>query len=399
MSNNRIPRVLIIEDDTSTAHYLKKIFEAQGWQSSAVESGKDAKIELKSCNYNAIIMDYNLKDTNGLELTAFAKTNYPNIPILMFSGYDSGMIEFGNVLARPDGFILKGADLSVIINAVSKVLSKSKANNGKVTADDTLSKILGVSDAVKKLKDEILKYSWSNSPVLILGPNGAGKEMVAKAIMENSRRNKCPYIIDNAAVCPETLVDSKYFGCAKGSHSEAKNDIPGLFDSANTGTLFIDEIGNMPLSTQEKLLRAIEYQVITPVGATKEKKINVRIIAATNKILEREIQNERFMLDLFHRLNVLAITVPSLNERLDDIPILADFFISQICKEEEVELKMLNKSALELLQSHQWTGNIRELSNVLRRAILTAGRNADVLLPENFNLLNHIQPKALYIPL
>lgn len=399
MSNIKFPRVLIIEDDLSTSHYLKLIFEAQKWQSTAVATGKDAKNELSNCSYNAIIMDYNLKDTNGMELTKFVKTNYPNIPVLMYSGYDSGMIDFGDSSARPDGFILKGADINVIIKAVSGVLSKSKANKGKVTADDTLSKIIGKSKAVQKLKEEILNFSWSNSPILILGPNGSGKELVAQAIMENSRRSNRQFIIDNAAVCPETLVDTKYFGYIKGSHSEAKMDYPGLFDSAHLGTLFIDEIGNMPLSTQEKLLRAIEYQVITPVGSVKEKNVDVRIIAATNKDLLSEVEHGRFMLDLYHRLNVLTIQVPSLNERLDDIPLLAEHFINLICKEEEVELKVLHKSALNKLQSHQWTGNIRELSNVLRRAILIAGKNSDVLMPENFNLLNQYLPKAHYIPL
>lgn len=399
MSNIKFPRVLIIEDDLSTSHYLKLIFEAQKWQSTAVKSGKEAKIELQNCRYNAIILDYNLSDTNGMELTSFIKSNYPNIPILMYSGYDSGMIDFGSSAAKPDGFILKGADINVIIKAVSGILSKSKANKGKVTADDTLSKIIGKSIAVQRLKEEIINFSWSNSPILILGPNGSGKELVAQAIMENSRRANRQYIIDNAAVCPETLVDSKYFGYVKGSHSEAKMDFLGLFDSAHLGTLFIDEIGNMPLSTQEKLLRAIEYQVITPVGSVKEKNVDVRIIAATNKDLLKEVENERFMLDLYHRLNVLTIHVPSLNERLEDIPLLAEHFINQICREEEVELKVLHKSALEKLQSHYWSGNIRELSNALRRAILVAGKNSDVLMPENISLLTHIQPKALYIPL
>jgi two-component system, NtrC family, nitrogen regulation response regulator NtrX len=401
--NLRIPRnlrILIIEDDKSTSHFLSLFLEAEGYQPTAVDNGKAAKVLLQKQKFHAIIMDYNLRDTNGLVLTAYCKANHPDLPILMFSGYDDGMINFNDAKAQPDGFVLKGADFKIIMKSLNEILAKSKPDLDKVLLkDESLSKILGKSVAIQNMKKEILKYAKSNAPILILGPNGSGKELVAHAIVENSRRANAPFIIDNAAVCPETLVDSKYFGCVKGSHSEAKTDMPGLFDAANGGSIFLDEVGNMPPTTQEKLLRAIEYQTITPIGGFKDKKIDVRIIAATNKNLNEEIEQNRFMLDLFHRLSVLEIQVPSLNERLEDIPILAEHFIQLICKEEEVELKSLSHSALLMLQNHNWTGNIREFSNALRKAILNAGKNADVLSSNDFKLQSTSSTKAHYITL
>ena len=384
---SKIPHILIVEDDKNISYYLQGLMEAEHWKVTVAYCGKTAQALLTSNSFQAILLDYSLPDMTGTEFLAFSKTHYPSLPIFMHTGYDDGKIGFETSKAGADGFIVKGCDFEVIKKALSPIFVKPKKKNVIISVDDTLSRIIGNSAVVQQLKKDIIKFARSNPHVLILGPNGSGKELVAAALHANSRRVGKPYIIDNAAAGNSELIDDKYFGHSKGAFSGADSDRDGFLVEADGGTLFIDEIGNMSMLTQEKLLRAIEYQEVTPLGTTKTKKINTRIIAATNKDLDFEIKEGRFKEDLYYRLSTLVIEVPSLNERLDDIPLLAEHFINLICAEEESEIKVLNNDALELLQSMNWKGNIRQLSSVLRRAVIDAGRNADVLKPENFRIL------------
>ncbi len=383
---SKIPHVLIVEDDKSISYYLREFMEAEKWKATAAENGKAAQDLLLSNTFQAVLLDYTLPDMTGTEFITFSKSHFPNLPIFMHTGHDDGKIGFETSRAGADGFIVKGSGFEVIRATLSPSFAKSKKKNA-VSNSDPLSKIIGESKVVQRLKQDIMAVAKSNAPVLILGPNGAGKELVAAAIHAHSRRANNRYVIVNAAAGGAELIDDEYFGHAKGAFFGADSDRNGLLVEADGGTFFIDEIGNMSIKTQEKLLRAIEYQEVTPLGTTKSKKINVRVIAATNKDLETEIENGNFKEDFYHRLSTLVIEVPSLNERLEDIPLLAAHFINLICAEEESELKILSDEALQILQNFNWTGNIRQLSNALRRAIISAGRSADVLLAKDFSRL------------
>jgi two-component system, NtrC family, nitrogen regulation response regulator NtrX len=386
---SKSPHVLLVEDDRGITHTLSMIMEAEKWKITTADCGKKGQDLLRNNTYSAVLLDYSLPDMSGTEFITYSKHLYPNLPILMHTGHDSGDVGFETSKAGADAFILKGEDLHVVIGKLRDTMLKNvkKTSSISAPAQRSLDALIGESKVMKRLKEKIMKAADSNCNVLILGPNGAGKELVAAALHANSRRASKDFLIDNAAAGNIELIDSKYFGHKKGAFTGADADHIGLFEAADKCTLFIDEIGDLPLTSQSKLLRAIEYGDILPLGGKKNIKVDVRLIAATNKNLDEEVKHRRFREDLLNRLNTLVIEIPSLNERLEDIPLLASHFIKIACAKEEVTTKTITNEALALLQKTNWTGNVRQLSNVIYNAVIEAGSKETELDLTHFDRL------------
>jgi two-component system, NtrC family, nitrogen regulation response regulator NtrX len=390
MSKIKFPKVLIVEDDNRIVHQLINFFDASQWRYSIANSGSACKAKLQKENPHVILMDYSLPDVKGVELIAFCKENKPDLPILLYTGHDQGAVGFEASRAGADDFITKGDDIKLLFSKLDYLISlnipKAKSVQ-KSPAPITVDSIIGESKEANELRKRIMRYAHSNSNVMILGPNGSGKELVAASLHAHSRRATQPFIIDNASTGGEQLIDSKYFGHRKGAFTGADTDHEGLFQAANGGTLFIDEIADMPEFAQAKLLRVLQTGDFTQMNSTKAIKVDVRVITATNKDLKAEVKAGRFRLDLLHRLNTNIIKVPSLNERIEDVLLLANHFIPIVCMEEEVPTKQLSAAAEALLCRTDWEGNIRELHSVLRNAVINA-LDEPVLEEEHFERLH-----------
>ncbi|WP_296636431.1 sigma-54 dependent transcriptional regulator [Polaribacter sp.] len=368
-------KILIIEDEAAILRVLKKIIseENENYDVSEAEDGLLGLEMIKNNEYDLILCDIKMPKMDGVEVLEKTKKIKPEIPMVMISGHGDLDTAVNTMRLGAFDYISKPPDLNRLLNTVRNALDKkvlvveNKRLKKKVSKNYEM---VGESDAISHIKDIIEKVADTDARVLITGPNGSGKELVAHWLHEKSARSKAPMIEVNCAAIPSELIESELFGHVKGSFTGANKDRAGKFEAANGGTIFLDEIGDMSLSAQAKVLRALQENKIQRVGLEKDIKVNVRIVAATNKNLKKEIAEGRFREDLYHRLAVILIEVPSLNERRDDIPLLVDFFTSKIAREQGAPKKAFSQEAIVLLQKYDWTGNIRELRNVVERLII-----------------------------
>ena len=369
-------RILVVDDEKSIRYVLKDILEHEGYEVVEVENGADALKRIEDEVFDVVLCDIKMPKMDGIEVLEKANEIAPDVPFIMVSAH--GNIEIA-VEATKKGafdFLVKPPDLNRLLITVKNAQDKSnlvvqtKKLKKKVARS---SEIIGESKALIEVLNQIDKVAPTDARVLITGPNGAGKELIAKALHKGSSRSKSPIIEVNCAAIPSELIESELFGHEKGAFTSAIKQRIGKFEQANGGTIFLDEIGDMSLAAQAKVLRALQENVITRVGGDKEIKVNVRILAATNKDLRKEIENSNFREDLFHRLSVIELKIPSLNDRREDIPLLVDKFLGDISKEYGNVKKQIDNKAIEYLQKQDWTGNIRQLRNVTERLIILGG--------------------------
>ena len=368
-------RILIIEDEAAIRRVLKKIISEEN-DTYLVEEAEDGIIGLdliKKNDYDLVLCDIKMPKADGVEVLEKTRKLKPEIPVVMISGH--GDIDTAVQTMRLGAFdyISKPPDLNRLLNTVRNALDRKELVLENKRLKKKVSKnyeMIGESKAITHIKDIIEKVAPTDARVLITGPNGTGKELVAHWLHEKSERAKSPLIEVNCAAIPSELIESELFGHVKGSFTGANKDRAGKFEAANGGTIFLDEIGDMSLSAQAKVLRALQENKISRVGSDKDIKVNVRVVAATNKDLKKEIAEGRFREDLYHRLAVILIQVPALNDRREDIPSLIDFFTDKISSEQGTVKKEFSKEAITLLQSYDWTGNVRELRNVVERLII-----------------------------
>lgn len=371
-------KILLIEDEAAIRRVLSKILteESATYLVEEAEDGVAGLEKIKTTDYDLVICDIKMPKMDGVELLEAVKKIKPEIPMVMISGHgDMETAIYAMKLGAFD-FISKPPDLNRLLNTVRNALDKKQLVVENKALKKKISKnyeMIGESPAISQIKDMIEKVAPTEARVLITGPNGTGKEVVAHWIHDKSERSSASLIEVNCAAIPSELIESELFGHVKGAFTSAVKDRAGKFEAADKGTLFLDEIGDMSLSAQAKVLRALQENKIARVGDEKEIKVDVRVIAATNKDLKKEIAEGRFREDLYHRLAVILIKVPSLNDRRDDIPMLVDHFASKIAEEQGSVKKSFSASALTLLQQYDWTGNIRELRNVVERLIILGG--------------------------
>ena len=328
---------------------------------------------IKNQDYDLVLCDIKMPKMDGVEVLEKAKKIKPEIPIVMISGHGDLETAVNTMRLGAFDYISKPPDLNRLLNTVRNALDKKTLTLENKRLKKKVSKsyqMIGESDAISQIKNIIEKVAATDARVLITGSNGTGKELVAHWLHKKSDRAKAPMIEVNCAAIPSELIESELFGHVKGSFTGANKDRAGKFEAANGGTIFLDEIGDMSLSAQAKVLRALQESRISRVGSDKDIKVDVRVIAATNKDLKEEIAEGRFREDLYHRLAVILIEVPALNDRREDIPLLVDFFTKKIAEEQGTPVKEFSAEAVQLLQEYDWTGNIRELRNVVERLII-----------------------------
>ena len=373
-----MPKILIIEDEATIRRVLIKILSEEN-ETYTVDEAEDGKLgfeKIKNEDYDLVLCDIKMPKMNGEELLEAVKKIKPEIPIVMISGHGDLETAVNTMRLGAFDYISKPPDLNRLLNTVRNALDKKQLVVENKILKKKVSKnyeIVGESDAINQIKLMIEKVALTDARVLITGPNGTGKELVAHQLHEKSERAEAPMIEVNCAAIPSELIESELFGHVKGAFTSAVKDRAGKFEAADGGTIFLDEIGDMSLSAQAKVLRALQESLIQRVGAEKDIKINVRVIAATNKDLKKEIAEGRFREDLYHRLAVILINVPALNERRSDIPLLIEHFAAKIAEEQGNSTKTFLKEAITLLQEYDWTGNIRELRNVVERLIILGG--------------------------
>ena len=367
-------KILIIEDEETIRRVLRKVLleENKNYQITEAYDGVQAIEMIKSNKIDLILCDIKMPKKDGIEVLQFLIKNYSEIPLIMISGHGDLETAVESMRLGAFDYISKPPDLNRLLNSVRAAL---KSNDFRKKNRSTLKKIkdfkiIGESSGIKKIKKLIKKVANTNAKILILGPNGSGKELVANQIHLNSSRCEGPFIEVNCAAIPSELIESELFGHIKGAFTSAIKDKIGKFEAANGGTIFLDEIGDMSLSAQSKVLRALQENKIQRVGSEKDLIVDVRVVAATNKNLKKEILNNNFREDLFHRLAVIEIIVPSLNQRSSDIPLLTEHFLKLISIDNNVKLKSIDNDAIKKMQNFDWSGNVRELRNVVERLII-----------------------------
>lgn len=384
-------KILVVDDERAIRNTLKDILEFEGYTIDLAENGKVGLEKALSTTYDLIYTDIKMPEMDGLEMLqayrqAVKENGAEEAPIVMISGH--GTVETA-VDALKNGafdFIVKPLDLNRLLLTTKHAIDhKSLVQETKVLRKkiNSRNQMVGESAEIEKVRSIIEKVAPTEARVMITGANGTGKEVVAHLIHENSSRAKKVMVEVNCAAIPSELIESELFGHTKGSFTSAIKDRAGKFEQADGGTLFLDEIGDMSLSAQAKVLRALQENEITRVGSDKPIKVNVRVLAATNKDLKKEIAEGRFREDLYHRLNVIPIHVPALDDRKDDIPLLINHFLEQICHEQGWKTKSFSTAAMTALQQRSWPGNIRELRNVVERLIILSG---DVITEQDVQL-------------
>jgi len=368
-------KILIIEDEAAIRRVLKKIISEEN-QSYTIEEAEDglAGVEMiLNKDYDLVLCDIKMPKMDGVEVLEKVKKIKPEIPMVMISGHGDLDTAVNTMRLGAFDYISKPPDLNRLLNTVRNALDRKELVLENKRLKKKVSKsfeMIGESDKISHIKDMIEKVAPTDARVLITGQNGTGKELVAHWLHEKSDRSKASMIEVNCAAIPSELIESELFGHVKGSFTGTNKDRAGKFEAANGGTIFLDEIGDMSLSAQAKVLRALQENKIQRVGSDKDIKVNVRIVAATNKNLKNEIAEGRFREDLYHRLAVILIQVPSLNDRREDIPLLINFFARKISAEQGTPQKTFSSGAIKLLQEYDWTGNVRELRNVVERLII-----------------------------
>jgi DNA-binding NtrC family response regulator len=381
-------KILIVDDERAIRRALREILEFEEFEVDEAENGKIGLGMAKAENYDIIFCDIKMPEIDGMEvLDGLQKANVES-PVIMISGH--GNIETAVVAIKKGAFdfIEKPLDLNRILVTIRNAKDKNVLIEEKKVLKKTVKKfrgssIIGETDEIIKIKEMIEKVAPSDARVLVTGENGTGKELVAQSLHDLSERKGNPFVEVNCAAIPAELIESELFGHEKGAFTSAIKQKKGKFELASGGTLFLDEIGDMSASAQAKVLRALQENVIQRVGGEKDIKVNARIVAATNKDLRKEIDKGNFREDLFHRLAVILIHVPSLNDRRDDIPLLANHFMSMVCSEHGIARKSFDDKALEQLQKTDWSGNIRELRNIIERLIILGG---DIISAEEVRL-------------
>jgi DNA-binding NtrC family response regulator len=368
-------KILIIEDEAAIRRVLSKILseENESYKVEEAEDGLQGLEKVKNEEYDLILCDIKMPKMDGVEVLEAVKKIKPEIPMVMISGHGDLETAINTMRLGAFDYISKPPDLNRLLNTVRNALDKKQLVVENKILKKKVSKnyeMIGDSEAINHIKTMIDKVAPTDARVLITGPNGTGKELVAHQLHEKSERSSAPIIEVNCAAIPSELIESELFGHVKGAFTSAVKDRAGKFEAADGGTIFLDEIGDMSLSAQAKVLRALQENLIQRVGADKDIKVNVRVVAATNKDLKKEIEEGRFREDLYHRLAVILIKVPALNDRREDIPALIEHFASKIALEQGNSIKNFSKSAIKLLQEYDWTGNIRELRNVVERLII-----------------------------
>lgn len=370
-------KILVIDDEKAIRRSIKEILE---FEKHSVEEAEDGQMGLNMAlkgNYDIILSDIKMPKLDGTELLQKLTESQVSSAIIMMSGHGTIETAVDAVKNGAYDYLAKPIDLNRLLVSVRNALEKTELVTETKVLKKKITKsvdMIGNSKAIQEIKDIIEKVAPTDAKVLITGSNGSGKELVAKWLHEKSNRASGPLVEVNCAAIPSELIESELFGHEKGSFTSAVAQRKGKFELAEGGTLFLDEIGDMSLSAQAKVLRALQENKITRVGGDKEIKVNVRVVAATNKDLEKEIEKENFRRDLFHRLAVIPIHVPSLDERKEDIPVLADYFLNLICEEMGMVQKSINPDAIKALQERSWQGNIREFRNVIERLIILGGK-------------------------
>ena len=373
-------KILIIEDEAAIRRVLVKILSEES-DTYQVEEAEDGLVEIekiKKEDYDLVLCDIKMPKMDGVEVLEATKKIKPETPIVMISGHGDLDTAVNTMRLGAFDYISKPPDLNRLLNTVRIALDRKELVVENKRLKKKVSKnyqMVGKSKSIDLIKDMIDKVAPTDARVLITGPNGTGKELVAHWLHQKSDRSKGPMIEVNCAAIPSELIESELFGHVKGAFTSAAKDRAGKFEAANGGTIFLDEIGDMSLSAQAKVLRALQESRIQRVGSDRDIKVNVRVVAATNKNLKKEIAEGNFREDLYHRLAVILIEVPALNERRDDIPLLVDYFSKKISEEQGNAKKEFSDKAIKLLQNYDWTGNIRELRNVIERLIILGGKD------------------------
>ncbi len=370
-------KILVIDDERAIRNTLKEILEFEKHEVDVAEEGATGIEIFKSGNYDVVLCDIKMPNMDGIEVLDKLQEHSSEVPVIMISGHGNIDTAVEAIKKGAYDFIEKPLDLNRLLITIRNATDKTTLIQETKTLKKKVYKtydIVGESVAITKVKDIIDKVAPTNSRVLITGSNGTGKELVARWLHEKSNRSSMPFVEVNCAAIPSELIESELFGHEKGAFTSAIKQRKGKFEQADGGTLFLDEIGDMSLSAQAKVLRALQENKITRVGSDKDIDVNVRVIAATNKNLTKEIEAAQFREDLYHRLSVIIIHVPSLNDRAEDIPMLADHFIELICNEHGMPKKTITPKAIEALQKQKWTGNIREFRNVIERLIILCNK-------------------------
>lgn len=371
-------KILIIDDERAIRRALREILEFEDFQVDEAENGIEGLEKAKNTLYDIIFCDIKMPQMDGMEVLDALTAQKIDTPVIMISGHGNIETAVDAIKKGAFDFIEKPLDLNRILvtirNAKDRVVLVEETKQLKTTVRKFKgSSIIGETEGIQKIKEMIEKVAPSDARVLVTGANGSGKELVARSLHDLSNRKKMPFIEVNCAAIPSELIESELFGHEKGAFTSAVKDKKGKFELASGGTLFLDEIGDMSASAQAKVLRALQENVIQRVGSERDIKIDARVVAATNKDLRKEIEEGRFREDLYHRLAVILIHVPSLNERREDIPMLAEHFLALVCNEHGVPKKEFTDEALIELQQTDWTGNIRELRNIVERLVILCG--------------------------
>lgn len=367
----------MIDDERSIRNVLKEILSSEGYKVDEAVDGEEGLMKFLAGSYDLVLCDIKMPKLDGIEFLQKANVANADVPIVMISGHGTIETAVDAVKKGAYDFISKPPDLNRLLITIRNAMDKTNLVKETKILKKKVSKvqeIIGESEAIKKIKETIEKVAITDARVLVTGENGSGKELVARWLHEKSNRSEHPIVEVNCAAIPSELIESELFGHEKGSFTSAIKQRIGKFEQANGGTLFLDEIGDMSLSAQAKVLRALQEGKITRVGGDKEINVDVRVVAATNKDLLKEVEAKNFRLDLYHRLGVILIHVPSLNERRGDIPLLVNKFLKDIGVEYGQQSKVIDKPALDALVKYNWTGNIRELRNVVERLIILSDK-------------------------
>jgi DNA-binding NtrC family response regulator len=384
--------ILIIDDEKAIRKTLSEILSYEGYKIDEAGDGEEGFRKFREKEYDVILCDIKMPKMDGIEFLEKAKEANPDLPIIMISGHGTIETAVEAVKKGAYDYISKPPDLNRLLITIRNAMDKTSLVAETKVLKRRVSKVqdmIGESRPIHKIRETIDKVAPTDARILITGENGVGKELVARWVHEKSNRAAGPLIEVNCAAIPGELIESELFGHEKGSFTSAVKQRIGKFEQANTGTLFLDEIGDMSPNAQAKVLRALQEGKITRVGGDKDINVDVRVIAATNKDLLKEVDEKNFRLDLYHRLSVIIIHVPSLNERKDDIPLLIDKFLVDICNDYGIARKGIDEEAIRALQEYNWTGNIRELRNVVERLIILSSKSinredvASYVLPKN----------------
>ncbi|MFT5167111.1 MAG: two-component system nitrogen regulation response regulator NtrX [Saprospiraceae bacterium] len=390
-------KILIVDDEAAIRNTFRDILEFEKYTVEDSPDGLDALVKLKQSNFDVIIMDIKMPKMDGMETLERIQILTPDTPVIMISGHADINTAVEAVKKGAFDFVSKPLDLNRMLITVRNAMDKSSLIVETKVLKKRFSKsktqnIIGESSVISSIKDTIDRVAPTEARVLITGSNGTGKELVARWIHEKSARRDFPIIEVNCAAIPSELIESELFGHEKGSFTSAYKQRIGKFEQANGGTIFLDEIGDMSLDAQAKVLRALQENVITRVGGEKDIRVDVRVIAATNKNLREEIDNKRFREDLYHRLAVIVIEVPTLNNRREDIPLLITHFNNLVSSEYSIDSKVVTDKAITGLQNYNWTGNIRELRNVMERLIILSGEQITLADVDKF-VTNNTSPE------